>query len=246
MGDREIRDLLRRHPVFAGLRDEALSALQRVTTQGRVRKGESLWRYGERANCFTLVTEGLVGVCVPGGARKEVLLGLAGPGDACGEAAALLGETRRDHAFAFSSSTAVARVPREAVIQICEGEGALSLEFARQFATRQRAADRRLASLTQPSEARIAEMVLALTARFGERLDDGSIVVPHRITRANLAAMVGTTIETAIRTLSRWTRDGLLAPAEGSLVVSDVTALARVAQIAPEAVPQLAELTRLV
>lgn len=236
---------MRSHPVFAAMRDEAQAALVRVTTLGRVRKGESLWRYGERASSFVFVTEGLVGVSVPGGARREVLLGIAGPGDAVGEAAALLGETRRDHAFAFSSATAVARVPRDAVILLCEGDGPLSLEFARQFATRQRAADRRLASLTQPSEARIAEMVLALTARFGERLDDGSIVVPHRITRANLAAMVGTTIETAIRTLSRWTRDGLLAPAEGSLVVNDVTALARVAQVAPEAVPQLAELTRL-
>lgn len=246
MGEREIRDLLRSHAVFAALRDDALSALVRLTSVGRVRKGESLWRHGERASSFMVVAEGLVGVSVPGGARREVLLGIAGPGDAVGEAAALLGETRRDHAFAFSSASAVARVPRDAVTSLCENEGALSLEFARQFATRQRAADRRLASLTQPSETRIAEMVLALTARFGERLDDGSVVVPHRITRANLAAMVGTTIETAIRTLSRWTRDGVLAPAEGSLVVNDVTALARIAQVAPESVPHLAELTRLV
>ncbi|MFO0628609.1 MAG: Crp/Fnr family transcriptional regulator [Polyangiales bacterium] len=238
--------MLRTHPVFSTLGAEARAALARVTPVARVRKGESLWRQGERANVFLLVTGGLVGVSVAGGARREVLLGLAGPGDAVGEASSLLGEPRRDHAFAFSAATAVARVPRDAVTALCEGEGALAMAYARQFAARQRAADRRLASLTQPSETRIAEMVLALVARFGERLDDGTVVVPHRITRANLAAMVGTTIETAIRTLSRWTREGLLAPAEGTLVVNDVTALARIAQVAPEFVPQLAELTRLI
>ncbi len=58
--------------------------------------------------------------------------------------------------------------------------------------------------------------------------------------------MVGTTVETAIRTLSRWTREGVLAAGDGALVVVDLPALARLARVSAESVPQLAELTRLV
>lgn len=241
-----IAGLLSLHPMFEALASEELDALSAATTLGRVRKGESLWHVGEPASSFVLVLDGLVGVCGQHVARQELFLGIAGPGDAVGEADALLGEVRRDRAFAFSNAAAVAKVPRESVAALCERDGARAMRCARALASRQQAANHRLASLTQPSEARIAEMVLALTARFGERLDDGATLVPHRFTRANLAAMVGTTVETAIRTLARWTRDGLLAPSDGTLVVVDVPALARIARVAPEALPQLAALTRLV
>lgn len=192
------------------------------------------------------MTSGLVGVSIPCGGRGEMLLGLGAAGDAVGEASAILGAPRSDHAFAFSSATSVARIPRDAVSALCASRADMALGYAKHIAAQQCASDRRLLSLTFPSETRLAEIVLALAARFGQRLDDGATVIPHRITRANLASMVGTTVETTIRTLSRWAREGVLAPTNGSIVVSDVPALCRVAKIPPEQLPRLAELTRLV
>ncbi|MEZ4393718.1 MAG: Crp/Fnr family transcriptional regulator [Polyangiales bacterium] len=211
-----------------------------------MRKGESLWRVGELASSFTFVTAGLVGVSVPVGARGEMLLGIAAPGDSLGEAAALVGSPRADHAYAFSSATAVARLPREVVNELCAARASLALQYAQHISRRHRTADRRLVSLTLPSETRIAEIVLALAARFGRPLDDGSTVIPHRITRANLASMVGTTVETTIRTLSRWSREGVLSPTAGAMVITDLPALCRVARIPAESLSSLDELTRLV
>lgn len=244
--DRTIEDVLKKHPVFSALPPEDLLQISQQSVIGRIRKGESLWRVGELASAFTFVTAGLVGVSIPVGSRGEMLLGIAAPGDSLGEAAALVGTLRADHAYAFSSATAVARLPREAVSRLCEARGPIALQYAQHIAQRHRTADRRLVSLTLPSETRIAEIVLALAARFGQRLDDGSTVIPHRITRANLASMVGTTVETTIRTLSRWSRDGVLSPTTGALVITDVPALCRVAKIPAESLASLAELTCLV
>jgi CRP/FNR family transcriptional regulator len=241
----DIREVLARHPVFARFRNEALDAVLQATTQSRVRKGDPLWRAGERATHFTLAAEGLVAVFVPTGTAKEMFLGIASPGDGVGEAATLLGEVHRDNAVGFEAATAVLRVPRGLVIELLEQNGAASIAYAQRLAALRRAADRRVASLTLSSEARIAEIVLALAARFGTVVEGELVEVSLRITRAQIAQMVGSTVETVIRTLSKWTRDGLLAPNEARIVVRDRVALARIAGVSPDAVDGLASLTRI-
>ena len=61
----------------------------------------------------------------------------------------------------------------------------------------------------------------------GDELEDGTTLIPLRLTRAELAALVGTTVETTIRTLSRWSREGLVSTIDGGLTVHDPVALAR-------------------
>ena len=48
--------------------------------------------------------------------------------------------------------------------------------------------------------------------------------------RQSLADMTGTTVETAIRILSRWLRDGLLEDAGGRLVLADWEGLSALAE----------------
>jgi CRP/FNR family transcriptional regulator len=55
------------------------------------------------------------------------------------------------------------------------------------------------------------------------------VTLPFHLTRQSLADMTGTTVETTIRILSRWLRDGLLVDEGGRLVLTDregMTALA--------------------
>ncbi|MBI2460820.1 MAG: winged helix-turn-helix domain-containing protein, partial [Candidatus Rokubacteria bacterium] len=45
------------------------------------------------------------------------------------------------------------------------------------------------------------------------------------LTRQNLAELAGTTVETTIRVLGRWGREGLIADEEGHLLLRDLPAL---------------------
>ena len=45
------------------------------------------------------------------------------------------------------------------------------------------------------------------------------------LTRQDIAEMVGTTVETAIRTMSRFTKDGIIRTADGKIVIIDGRAL---------------------
>jgi CRP-like cAMP-binding protein len=51
------------------------------------------------------------------------------------------------------------------------------------------------------------------------------VTLPFPLTRQSLADMTGTTVETAIRVLSRWRKDGLLTDEGGRLVLGDLPGL---------------------
>jgi CRP-like cAMP-binding protein len=143
-----------------------------------------------------------------------------------GESAALSDELHEADASAFTDSVAIVRVPREPFATAMARSGPAATELARMFGATARAANRRLAQFTSSSEERLASALMELGERFGDEMDDGSTLIPLRLTRAELAALVGTTVETTIRTLSRWSREGLVSTGEGRLTLHDARALA--------------------
>jgi CRP/FNR family transcriptional regulator len=80
-----------------------------------------------------------------------------------------------------------------------------------------------------PVEARLAAMLLRLAEREGAPGKAG-VTVPFHLTRQSLADMTGTTVETTIRVVSRWMKDGLVADADGRLLLRDVAALRALAE----------------
>jgi len=79
-----------------------------------------------------------------------------------------------------------------------------------------------------PVEARLATTLLRL-AREGTRAKQG-MALPFHLTRQSLADMTGTTVETTIRIVGRWLKDGLLQDEEGHFVLKDVDALTALAE----------------
>jgi CRP-like cAMP-binding protein len=80
-----------------------------------------------------------------------------------------------------------------------------------------------------PVEARLAASLLRLAEREGTRDREG-LVLPFHLTRQNLADMAGTTVETTIRVVSRWLKDGLLRDDGSRLRLKDPDALRAVAE----------------
>jgi CRP/FNR family transcriptional regulator len=75
-----------------------------------------------------------------------------------------------------------------------------------------------------PVEARLAANLLRLTGREGMATKDG-VRLPYHLTRQSLADMSGTTVETTIRILGRWSKEGLVDDDGGRLVLVDPDAL---------------------
>ena len=80
----------------------------------------------------------------------------------------------------------------------------------------------------EPVESRLAAALLRLADREGVRSRSG-VELPFHLTRQSLADMSGTTVETAIRVVTRWQRDELVEDRGGRLIVRDPDALRELA-----------------
>jgi CRP/FNR family transcriptional regulator len=84
--------------------------------------------------------------------------------------------------------------------------------------------NKRLADMTGSVEVRGARLFLTLSERMGQPREDG-IFIPLALSRQELADLLGTTLETTIRLMSRWQkenvvmteRDGFLVPVMDAL-----------------------------
>jgi CRP-like cAMP-binding protein len=160
---------------------------------------------------------------------KDVVLELVGPGEIFGGVAVI---ERRPYPAAAQTTepTVVLKVPADAVNALTERHPSLVKELALMIGRRLRQAHDSVKSLSvDPVEARLAATLLRLAEREGTRSKQG-LTLPFHLTRQSLADMTGTTVETAIRIVSRWLKDGLLADDGARLRVVDVEALRALAE----------------
>ena len=136
-------------------------------------------------------------------------------------------------------STAAPTVPNEGVVDDRTGERAVSLlilprreyfelldrhpEFARgiirELTRLTIALTRKLEEMSgQRVEVRIGQLFLTLAERMGREGREG-IEIPIQLSRQEIADLVGTTVETAIRVLSRWGREGVLVSGEKRFLI---------------------------
>jgi len=75
-------------------------------------------------------------------------------------------------------------------------------------------------------ERRLATLLRHLLERFGDEMEDGSTVIQISLSRAELACLVGATIETTIRIMSRWNKEGVVSTEEDCFLVRSPQRLA--------------------
>ncbi|NPB05634.1 MAG: Crp/Fnr family transcriptional regulator [Aquificae bacterium] len=78
-------------------------------------------------------------------------------------------------------------------------------------------------------EERIAKLLIELGDKIGEETPEGYLVIEAPITRQDIAEMTGTTVETAIRIMSKWKKEGIIDAQRGRIVLKDLDYLEELA-----------------
>jgi transcriptional regulator, Crp/Fnr family len=90
--------------------------------------------------------------------------------------------------------------------------------------TRQVQLGQRVSEMTGQVETRIAQALLDLVTSSG-KVEGAKAVIRLPLTRQEIADLAGTTVETAIRTMSRWGKEGIVVTGEDGFVIPDVARL---------------------
>ena len=73
-------------------------------------------------------------------------------------------------------------------------------------------------------ESRIASLLIKLADKAGIKTDN-AVAIDMKLTKQDIAEMVGTTVETSIRTMSKFKKLGIVSEKSGKIVIKDLTKL---------------------
>lgn len=206
---------------------EQLAAATRLRSFER---GETVFAAGQPADSVWAVKEGLVHIVKGGAGGRELVAEVIPPGELFGAIVAL--ENRPYPATAIAAEPSVVwRVPAALARELCQKYPTLRAAILAQVTSRLRSAHERLQSLAlEPVEQRFARLLLMLAAKLGQEQDGLRVV---SATRQELADMIGTTVETAIRITSKWQRSGVVRAARHQITLADPAALQAIAEGGP-------------
>lgn len=221
-------DQLRQMPLFRRLSAEDRARVAAHARLVRFAKHARIFDEGAPADAFLAIVEGRVKVCKATPAGKELILEIFGPGDPLGTVAVYEDRAFPASAIALEDSTCL-RIERRPFFALLEQHPALVRGLLSGLTLRLAELTRRLAELTGArTEARFARLFLKLADQIG-RLERGGTFVAMPLARQELADLTGTTIETTIRIMSRWQKDGVLLTEKDGFVVIDRATLENVA-----------------
>ncbi|HLV22286.1 MAG TPA: Crp/Fnr family transcriptional regulator [Polyangiaceae bacterium] len=238
----DTRKVLRRTAAFSHLEAPLLDRLAQAAVTRTLPRDRRVWCAGDQALGLTVLRSGLLKVLRPLTKGRHALLGLYGAPGTAGDLTVLRGAPYPTTAIVATPSATIIDIPRQAALAAIEHSPRFALDLIAAVEENISMLHDKIDVLSAgPVEARLATLLLKLYDRFGDDYDDGSSRVPIALTRQELADLIATSFETAIRWMTRWEREGLVSTDRGGFTVHDLASLQQIAGVTGPAVSAAAE-----
>ena len=208
--------LLRGLPIFADTPQEALVAVARVCLMRQVARNTHVVRAGEPIDFVYLVLAGRLNVLVDDEEGREAIFSVLGPGDLFGEMGVLDEEVRSATVVAATPSTLVT-IGKTDFKRCLRENFDVTRYVMRNLVQRLRRADRRIESLALLD---VAGRVVRLLPELAHTTH-GEQAVSARISRQEIAKMVGASREMVSRVVKDLELRGLIEVSDGRIVLRE-------------------------
>ena len=221
---RDLAQRLKESSALGNLSEAARTALAELATLHRFGDGDQILRQGDTADRFFILLHGRVKMSrdLPNGRR--LLLALFESGEIFGTVSAF-GATPCDATLSAMEGALCLEIRSEGLLARCEREPRLVREIVPLMTCRLVECRNCLVELScSRVEQRFAHLLLKLADNVGRDRDDG-LFLPVPLSRQDLADMTGTALETTIRVMSRWGKEGLVETRRDGFLLLDRAAL---------------------
>jgi CRP/FNR family transcriptional regulator len=219
---------IRATPLFRGLSSEDQKRLAALAALRNYDRGDFLWRAGDPAEQLTIVVKGRVKI-VTHGDTGDTILELFEEGEPVG-AIAVYNYIPYPASAVCMEPVVLLTLPRRDYFELLDRNPDFARAIIRELTKLVVAMARRLQELRgQKVDARIAQLFLTLAERLGKEVK-GGIEIPIQLTRQEIADLVGTTVESSIRVLSRWGRERIVVSGENRFLIPSREKLREIAE----------------
>jgi len=211
---------LKKIDLFKNLSDDDFKELEPYLTTTLYKKKDDIFTEGDAPEWFYIVATGKIKITKISHDGKEIILEIISPNDIFGGVAVLRNFPYPANAVAMEDSEVV-KISRKNLMRLVDRFPNLMYLIALQLGDRMKSSYDSLKNIALDRvEARIAALLLKLSNKVGLETDEG-LVIDMRLTKQDVADMVGTTVETSIRTFSKFKKQGLVADSDGKIIIKN-------------------------
>lgn len=214
--------------VFCKTEHDRMQEIEALKICSSFKKGESIFREGSYASGVYCINAGKIKLAMMGSEGKEQIVRMAKPGDIIGYKALLSGDRYSATATAIEDCN-ICFIPREIFLVILQKDASLSFEMMKLLSNELKHAEEKITHLAQkPVRERVAETILFLKETYGIDKDNQINIL---LTREEIANLVGTATETAIRLLSEFNKEHIIELSGKKIKILDSDKLVRTANL---------------
>ena len=212
-------------PLFNGLPEDQISAIKKITLEKQFNKGEIIFSEGDEGNGFFVIAEGRVKVFKVSTEGKEQILHIFGPGQPFGEVPVFTGQRFPANAQAIDK-TRVLFFPRTSIVALISANPSLALNMLAIMSKKLRYFAVQIENLSlKEMPARLASYLIFLA---DEQNNDK--VVSLKISKGQLASLLGTIPETLSRVFAKLSGQNLISVEGKKIALLDRRGLENLAE----------------
>jgi CRP-like cAMP-binding protein len=215
--------------VFTVLNPKEKEFLKQNYSCAFYKKGEIIFKEGDKPMGLMILAEGKVKIFKEGVGGREQIVRMAKPVGFIGYRALFAEENHTATAVAIEDCVACI-VDKESVYRVIRNNADLSMSIIRSFASELGFSHVRTVTLTQKHiRGRLAESLIFLKDTYGYE-DDGKTIKIY-LSREDVANLSNMTTSNAIRTLSTFAQEGVIAIDGRKIRILDLPKLERISEL---------------
>ena len=211
-------DLIRRVPLFSMLTESQAISVADAVVKRRFKRGEVIVEQGKKSNALFILLNGRARVVTADSRGREVILATLQPGDHIGEMS-LIDNEPHSATVRAEVQTDVLMLGRIEFARCLPENSSMAYAVMRGLVQRLRHADRKIESLAlMDVYGRVARALLEFATETG----DGEMLIREKISRQDIAKMVGASREMVSRVMKDLEERGFIQTQEnGSIEVKE-------------------------
>lgn len=217
--------------IFCQLQGAAVRELDHHKVPNRYRRKQVLFYEGQAPTGLYCVSSGSVKLYKTGGDGRSLIVRTAKAGDLVGYRSLLAGESY--HATAeMVEEGEVCFIDKATILSMMAHNPELAMEMIKKLSHELGESETKLREFSQKSvRERLAELLLIFRDSVGKPSAGGGTLLEQRLTREEIAQMLGSTPETVIRLLHSFQDENWLKLDGKKIILTDIPGLTRAAHL---------------
>ncbi|MFG1492297.1 Crp/Fnr family transcriptional regulator [Halobacteriovorax sp. GFR7] len=216
--------------IFCGLSNDEAAKVSLTASSLKFKRGEKLFSQGNRPAGIYCVQSGNIKLTKTGADGKETIVRIAQHGDVIGHRSLFTAQDFNGTATAIDN-VSVCFIDKPSLLKLINDKPAIALELINKLSRDMGIAEERSSAFHQKNvRERIARLLLDLAKTHGNTLINGEVQIELKLTREEMATMIGTANETLIRIISEYRKDGLIDQNGKLIIIKDAAELEKRAE----------------